>query len=142
MIKPTESIATENVNERFEKVSTDIFNYVQLGLIKCVDVVLYIKYLEMYNPNFGYAFPTIYQLEDYLNMSRTSIMNANKRLVAVGLLKIGKYKQNNNIYIPLQPLSKEDLYKQVPHKLKELEKRQIKVYKNADEDKVRLNIRF
>lgn len=142
MIQPSKSIATEDVKERFEKVSTDIFFYVQLGLIKCSDVALYIKYLELYNPNYGYAFPTIYQLEDYLNCSRSSLMKANKRLVAAGLLVKGKYQQNNNVYLPLQPLSKEELAKQVPNKVKELENRQMKIYKNANEDKIRFSARF
>ncbi|MFT9818170.1 hypothetical protein [Lysinibacillus sp. NPDC056185] len=44
------------------------------------------KYLELFNKDCGYAFPTIYQLEDYLNCSRQSIVSANNRLVAVGLL--------------------------------------------------------
>ncbi|MFE3573170.1 hypothetical protein ACFXN8_02495, partial [Lysinibacillus sp. NPDC059133] len=56
--------ATHNVTEKFEKVSTDIFYYVQLGIIKPFDMVLYVKYLELFNKDCGYAFPTIYQLED------------------------------------------------------------------------------
>ncbi|WEA41638.1 transcriptional regulator [Lysinibacillus fusiformis] len=142
MILPSKSIATEHVNERFEKVSTDIFYYVQLGFIKSSDVALYIKYLELFNPNYGYAFPTIYQLEDYLNCSRSSIMSANKRLVAAGLIMISKYQHNNNIYLPLQPLRKEELAKQIPNKVKELEKRQMKIYKIADQDKNRFAIQF
>ncbi|MGE8001653.1 hypothetical protein ACQKOF_24100 [Lysinibacillus sp. NPDC093190] len=85
-ISPKQSLATHNVTEKFEKVSTDIFYYVQLGLIKPFDMVLYVKYLELFNKDCGYAFPTIYQLEDYLNCSRQSIVSANNRLVAVGLL--------------------------------------------------------
>lgn len=139
MIISSELIATRNVNERFEKVSTDIFYYVQLGLIKQNDVVLYIKYLELFNEDYGYAFPTIYQLQDYLNISRASIMDSNKRLVEAGLLKIDKHKKNNNIYLPLQPLPKNELAKQVPQKLKELEERQNKIYGSAMEDRVRFD---
>lgn len=142
MITPKKSIATRDVTEKFEKVSRDIFYYVQLGLIKPIDMVLYVKYLELFNEAYGYAFPTIYQLEDYLNCSRQSIVSANKRLVAAGLLIIKKHKKNNNIYIPLQPHTYEDLAKQVPHLLVELEKRQEKIYSVADQDKFRLNNLF
>ena len=139
MIISSELIATKNVSERFEKVSTDIFYYVQLGLIKHSDVVLYIKYLELFNENYGYAFPTIYQLQDYLNISRASVIESNKRLVEAGLLKVDKHKKNNNIYLPLQPLPKTELAKQVPQKLKELEERQKKIHGSAMEDRVRFD---
>lgn len=49
-------------------------------------MVLYVKYLELFNKDCGYVFPIIYQLEDYLNCSRQSIVTATNRLVAVGLL--------------------------------------------------------
>lgn len=140
-IVPKQSLATHNVDKRFEKVSTDIFYYVQLGLIKPFDIALYVKYLELYNEEFGYAFPTIYQLEDYLYCSRQSIVSANKRLVEAGLLIIRKHK-NNNIYFPLQPHTKEDLGKQVPHLLIELDKRREKIYSLADKDRFRLENLF
>ncbi|TQR06748.1 hypothetical protein [Psychrobacillus soli] len=141
MIIPKQSLSTHDVTKRFKKVSADIFYYVQLGLIKPFDVVLYVKYLELFNEGYGYAFPTIYQLEDYLNCSRQSIVSANKRLVAAGLLIIKKHK-NNNIYFPLQPHPNENLAKQVPHLLIELEKRQEKIYSVADKDKFRLENLF
>ena len=143
MIKiiPKQSLATSEVTKRFEKVSTDIFYYVQLGLIKPFDLVLYVKYLELFNEDYGYAFPTIYQLEDYLNCSRQSIVSANKRLEAAGLLIIRKHK-NNNVYFPLQPHTNEDLAKQVPQLLIELEKRREKIYSVADKDKFRLENLF
>lgn len=142
MITPKQSLATHNVTGKFEKVSTDIFYYVQLGLIKPLDIVLYVKYLELFNENYGYAFPTIYQLEDYLNCSRQSIVSANRRLVAAGLLIIRKHKNNNNIYFPLQPHTNEDLSKQVPQLVNQLEKRQKKVYSLAEDDKFRLEDLF
>ncbi|MEK4131624.1 transcriptional regulator [Solibacillus sp. FSL W8-0474] len=139
MIKSSKSIATENVNERFEKVSTDLFYYLQLGLIKPLDCVLYIKYLELYNAKYGYAYPTIYQLQDYLNCSRSSILESNKRLVKAGLIKVDKYKKNNNIYLPLQPLSKAELSNQVPVEIMELEIRKAKIYKAIDGDRLRFD---
>lgn len=142
MITPKQSLGTQNVTEKFEKVSTDIFYYVQLGIIKPFDMVLYVKYLELFNEDYGYAFPTIYQLEDYLNCSRQRIVSANRRLVAAGLLIIRKYKNNNNIYFPLQPHTNEGLAKQVPQLLTELEKRREKIYSLADDDKFRLENLF
>ncbi|WP_339174822.1 transcriptional regulator [Solibacillus sp. FSL R5-0691] len=137
MIKSSKSIATKNVNERFEKVSTDLFYYLQLGLIKPLDFVLYIKYLELYNEKYGYAFPTIPQLRDYLNCGRSSILEANKRLVEVGLIKVDKHKNNNNIYLPMQPLSKSELTSQVPTKVRELEMRQAEISKATENDRMR-----
>ncbi|MCI2257063.1 hypothetical protein L2D08_22325 [Domibacillus sp. PGB-M46] len=144
MLKITakQSPATLNVSKRFEKVSTDIFYYVQLGLIKPFDVALYIKYLELFNKDYGYAFPTIYQLEDYLNCSRQSIVSANKRLTDAGLLIIKKHKSNNNIYFPLQPHTNEDLEKQVPELLIKLNKRREKIYGLAATDKYRFESLF
>ncbi|WP_259418032.1 hypothetical protein [Bacillus toyonensis] len=81
-------------------------------------MALYIKYLEVFSPNYGYVFPVTYQLEDYLNSCRSSIMSVNKRLVAAGLLMISEYQHNNNIYLSLQPLPKEELAKQVPNEVR------------------------
>nr|WP_078817933.1 hypothetical protein [Sporosarcina newyorkensis] len=142
MITPKQSLSTQGVTKRFEKVSTNIFYYVQLGLIKPFDIAVYVKYLELFNEEYGYAFPTIYQLEDYMNCSRQSIVSANKRLVAAGLLIIRKHKNNNNIYFPLQPHTNEDLAKQVPHLLIKLEKRREKIYSLATKDKFRLEDLF
>ncbi|MFJ8452760.1 helix-turn-helix domain-containing protein [Bacillus paramycoides] len=139
---PKQSLATLNVSKRFEKVSTDIFYYVQLGLIKPFDVTLYIKYLELFNNEYGYAYPTIYQLEEYLNCSRQSIVSANKRLIDAGLLIIKKHKNNNNIYFPLQPHTNEDLEKQVPELLIQLNKRREKIYGLATADRYRLENLF
>lgn len=142
MITPKQSISTRDVTKRFEKVSTDIFYYVQLGLIKPFDIAVYVKYLELFNEEFGYAFPTIYQLEDYMNCSRQSIVSANKRLVEAGLLIMRKHKNNNNIYFPLQPHTNENLAKQVPHLLIKLDKRREKIYSLATKDKFRLEDLF
>lgn len=142
MITPKQSLSTQGVTKRFEKISTDIFYYVQLGLIKPFDIAVYVKYLELFNEEYGYAFPTIYQLEDYMNCSRQSIVSANKRLVVAGLLIIRKHKNNNNIYFPLQPHTNEDLAKQVPHLLIKLDKRREKIYSLATKDKFRLEDLF
>lgn len=142
MITPKKSLATIDVNEKFEKVATDIFRYVELGLIKPFDVTLYVKYLELYNPNQGYAYPTIYKLEVFLNCSRQSIVSANKRLEKCGLLIIKKHKNNNNIYFPLQPHSSEELYRQVPELFLEYEKRKAKIESKSFSDKLRFEDLF
>ncbi|WP_164489512.1 hypothetical protein [Rummeliibacillus sp. TYF005] len=125
-----------------EKVSTDIFRYVELGLIKPFDVALYVKYLELFNPNQAYAYPTIYQLELLLNCSRQNIVTANKRLEQAGLLIIKKHKNNDNIYFPLQPHCKEELYKQVPDLFLKFEKRKESIESKVVMDKVRLEDLF
>lgn len=137
MIKRNESIATRDVNERFEKVSMDIFHYLEIGLIKPFDLTLYLKYLQLYNEDVGYAYPSIYKLEVYLNCSRHSIIEANKRLKNAGLLVSGKYKSNNNIYVPVKPHTREELAKQVPDLFTKFENRRKKIESNASKDKAR-----
>lgn len=78
-----------------------------------------------------------FQLRDYLNCGRSSILEANKRLVEVGLIKVDKHKNNNNIYLPMQPLSKSELTSQVPTKVRELEMRQAEISKATENDRMR-----
>lgn len=100
------------------------------------------KYLQLFNPNQGYAYPTIYKLELFLNCSRQSIVAANKRLEKAGPLIIKKHKNNNNIYFLLQPHCKEDLYKQVPELFLKYEKRKANIESKVAMDKVRLEDLF
>lgn len=137
MIKRNYSVATKDVNERFEKVSMDIFHYLEIGLIKPFDLTLYLKYLQLFNEGIGYAYPSIYKLEVYLNCSRQSIIESNKRLKNAGLLVTGKYRSNNNIYIPYKPHTREELYKQVPDLFLKFENRREKVESKSNKDKVR-----
>jgi len=140
MIEGSKNIATETVNERFEKVSTDLFYYLELGLVIPYDIVQYFKLLQLYNKDYGYAFPTIYKLEVMLNTSRNTILRSNKRLVNAGLLEIKRAKHGNNTYLPKQPLPKETLYKQVPSNVEEFEKRKAEIENKAFADGSRLNI--
>ena len=138
-LRGSENIATEKVEGSFEKVSTDIFYYLQLGLITTTDISIYIKYLELYNPNYGYAFPTLYDMQDWMNLSRSSILNANKRLIKVGLLKQGKGRYKNNLYVPLQPLNKKELSEQVPEAVEKLKIRQAKIARVEKSDWIRFD---
>ncbi|MCU5653186.1 hypothetical protein OCF56_04610 [Bacillus mycoides] len=61
-IKGTEIICKGNVEGNFEQVPMELFDYIQLGLITHTDLVVYMKLLQRYNENYGYAFPTIERL--------------------------------------------------------------------------------
>lgn len=78
-------------------------------------------------------------MQDWMNLSRSSILNANKRLIKVGLLKQGKGRNKNNLYVPLQPLNKKELSEQVPEAVEKLKIRQAKIARVEKSDWVRFD---
>jgi hypothetical protein len=62
--KGTGIICKGNVKGNFEIVPMELLDYVQLKLINHTDLVVYVKLLQLYNDDYGYAFPTIPQTND------------------------------------------------------------------------------
>lgn len=138
IVKSTEIICKGNIEDNYEKLPHDLHNYVELGLISYTELGVYMKLTQFYNPEFGYAFPTISQLMIYTHIYSKSTMHRSiKNLVAAGLLQKGKTTNGNNVYRTYKPLSKEDLYKQVPDKVQELYEIQAKLLSTSEADKVR-----
>lgn len=130
---------TNNVTSNFEKVPMDLFNYVELDLISSNDFVIYIKLLQLYNEEYGDAFPTVPQLQIMTNKgSKATIHNCISNLIKVGLVEKIKSNYGNNLYIPFQPLSKEELYRELPAAVKAFEKKKGNITAIAENDKMRL----
>jgi len=128
ILQGTGTICKGNLNNYFEQVPAELFDYIQLGLITHTDMVIYIKLLQLYNPNYGYAFPTIDQLRSYTRTgSKATIHSSIRRLCEVGLIKKGKTSGGNNIYVVYKPLDTVDLYNAVPDKVEQFESRLTKV---------------
>ncbi|WP_460230459.1 helix-turn-helix domain-containing protein, partial [Bacillus cereus] len=120
------------------QVPAELFDYIQLGLITHTDMVIYIKLLQLYNPNYGYAFPTIDQLRSYTRTgSKATIHSSIRRLCEVGLIKKGKTSGGNNIYVVYKPLDTVDLYNAVPDKVEQFEEFESRLTKVSTDDKER-----
>ncbi|AJH75048.1 putative transcriptional regulator [Bacillus cereus ATCC 4342] len=137
-IKGTGIICKGNIEGNFEQVPMELFDYIQLGLIIHTDLVVYVKLLQLYNENYGYAFPTIEKLMIYTRIGgKATIHNSLKRLGEVGLVQKGKTNRGNNVYVVYKPLSKTELYKCVPDKVKQFKEFENKLLKISDQDKER-----
>lgn len=137
-VKSSAIICKGNIDDNFEILPHDLFNYLELGLINHTDFVVFMKLTQFYNATYGYAFPTIPQLMIYTQIgSKHTINHSIKNLVGVGLLKKGKTGNSNNVYRTYKPLNKVDLYKQVPQKVQELYEIQKKLLGTGESDKVR-----
>ncbi|GAA0323247.1 helix-turn-helix domain-containing protein [Oceanobacillus oncorhynchi subsp. oncorhynchi] len=98
-VKGTGIICKGNVKENFEQTPMELFDYVQLDLITHTDLVVYVKLLQLYNENYGYAFPTITELMNFTHIrSKATIHNSLNTLEEVGLIEKSKTSRGNNIY--------------------------------------------
>ncbi|MDG4655546.1 transcriptional regulator [Ectobacillus antri] len=138
-IKGTGIICKGNLKGgEFEMFPTMLFDYVQLGLITHTNLVVYVKLLQLYNENYGYAFPTIPQLMIYTRIrSKATIHHSLDTLEEVGLIQRSKKSGGNNIYVVYKPLSKTELYSFFPDKTKKLKEDEEKLMKTAEHDKER-----
>ncbi|PEW04517.1 transcriptional regulator [Bacillus cereus] len=137
-IKGTEIICKGNLNGNFEQMPMELFDYIQLGLITHTDLVVYVKLLQLYNPDYGYAFPTIERLMIETRVGgKATIHNSLKRLGEVGLIQKSKANRGNNVYVVYKPLNKTELYKCVPDKVDQFKEFESKLVKTAEHDKER-----
>ncbi|AHA07126.1 transcriptional regulator [Bacillus toyonensis] len=137
-IKGTEIICKGNVEGNFEQVPMQLFDYIQLGLITHTDLVVYVKLLQLYNENYGYAFPTIEHLMiDTRIGGKATIHNSLKRLDEVGLIQKSKTNKGNNVYVVYKPLNRTALYKCVPDKVEQFKEFESKLMKISVHDKER-----
>ncbi|OTX92581.1 transcriptional regulator [Bacillus thuringiensis serovar londrina] len=124
----------------FEMFPNMLFDYIQLGMITHTDLIVYMKLLQLYNENYGYAFPTIEKLMVYTRIGgKSTIHNSLKRLGEVELIQKGKASWGNNIYVVYKPLSKTELYKRVPDKVEQFKEFESKLIKISDHDKERFH---
>ncbi|HIE8451736.1 TPA: helix-turn-helix domain-containing protein [Bacillus cereus] len=122
----------------FEMFPTMLFDYIQLGLISHTDSIVYMKLLELYNTDYGYAFPTIELLMVYTRVGgKATIHNSLKRLGEVGLIQKSKRNKGNNVYVVYKPLSKAELYGFFPDEVEQFKEFESKLLKIAGQDKER-----
>ncbi|GAB6437051.1 hypothetical protein bcgnr5390_23550 [Bacillus luti] len=137
-IKGTKNTCKGNLNGNFEQVPMELFDYIQLGLITHTDLVVYVKLLQLYNPDYGYAFPTIERLMIETRLKgKATVHKSLKRLGEVGLIQKGKANRGNNVYVVYKPLNKTELYKCVPDKVNKFKEFESKLVKTAEFDKER-----
>jgi len=115
-VKSSEIICKGNLEGNFVQVPMDLFSYLELGLISKTDAVVYIKLLDLFNENYGYAYPTISQLRMMTNTrSKSTMDNTLDSLERVGLVKrLNLSGRMNNAYIVYKPLNKNELLQYLP----------------------------
>lgn len=134
----TKKIAKGNIEGNFAKVPMELYDYIQLEIISHRDAIVYVKLYDLYNEEYGYAYPTIPQLMTSTGIrSKATIHRCLKNLDKVGLIEKRKTKWGNNTYLVYKPLEKNELYKYYPDKLKEFKKFEAKVMDIAENDKAR-----
>jgi predicted transcriptional regulator len=132
------TMTKENVPDNFTKVPDSIHNFIELGLISGNELIVYLIMCRLFNENYGYAFPTIDQLEVMTNLSRGTLIQALKNLEAVGLIEKAKGYRGNNVYVVFKPLDQNELYRQVPEKVELLKEKKIKKNAQVEQNKLRL----
>ncbi|TXC89881.1 transcriptional regulator [Metabacillus litoralis] len=138
-VKSSGIICKGNLEGNFELVPMELYDYLEIGLISGNDLVVYIRLLRYYNPEYGYAYPTIAQLRiDTGIKAKPSIHKCLRNLISVGLIKKSKTRKGNNIYLVYKPLERSVLYACVPDKVKQIEEFKARVTNQEVEDKNRL----
>lgn len=97
----------------FVKMPSDLMNYVHVPGYKPEYSYLYTIIVDYYNADYGYAFPTEWQISRYYGKGVKTVRNHLKKLEDFGLIKIQKPRRNN-VYIPFKPLSQEELFRVCP----------------------------
>lgn len=139
VIQGTGIICKGNLNAgEFEMFPNMLFDYIQLGLLTHTDLVVYMKLHQLYNENYGYAFPTIEQLMVYTRTGSKATLHASlKRLCEFGLIQKRKASGGNNVYVVYKPLDKRELYECVPNKVEQFKEFESKLVKISVHDKER-----
>src|SRR5690606_18996258 len=89
----------------------------------------------LYNENYGYAFPTLYNISIQLNMKNHRRDKALKTLEKYGLIETWKMDSGNKVYIPKEPLPLEELVNQYPEVLSNYEKLLKQIDEQREKDR-------
>ncbi|MDM5326833.1 helix-turn-helix domain-containing protein [Neobacillus sp. CF12] len=139
-LKSSGIVWKENIEKPFVSVSANIFAYIRYELISATDFLIYIVLIDQHNtdPKYGYAFPTFDQLEIMTSLARDTISKSLKKLANLGLIKIGKGYNRNNIYIAYKPFNQDVLENLLPEKAEKLKQKIIDKNIKGEGDKQRL----
>lgn len=137
IISGTREIAKGNIEGNFEHFPKDLHAYLQLGVIKHSDVVMYMALMAYHNTEIGYSFPTNVNLELTTGLSNGTVVTSLKRLENVGLIEKtrAKYFTNKNIFYVFKPLTRDELYKQLPKEAAAFEEKKAKKLEEAEQKK-------
>lgn len=127
------------LNGNYEQVPMELLDYIELDLISHTDFVVYMKLLQFYNVEKGYAYPTITTLMIRTHIrSKATIHSSLNTLEEVGLIQKKRSNRGNNNYVVYKPLSKDEVYSLFPDKVEQLKEFETKLMNTAEHDKVRL----
>jgi hypothetical protein len=116
----------------FHRLPKELMAYVYLPEYKAELSVLYGIIAEYYNPDHGYAWPSIARLSlDYGKSERTT--SEHLRILAKYGLIFKRRTQMGNRYVPLMPLNKDQLYAKYP----EAEEALLSAEKRVDQERER-----
>lgn len=116
----------------FAKLPTDITHYLYVPGFRGDLAYLYAIFVDFYNSEYGYAFPTQEQLALKTGKSTQSVRADIKRLKAAGLISIKTFSdRSNKAYVPLVPLNQEELWRECP----EAERNYRKAIAKLDEER-------
>lgn len=128
-----------NVTENYEMLPSSLFKYLELGVIKQNEFVLYAKLLQFYNVDFNYAFPTITKLMLYTGIrSKATVHKSLDILEKAGLIGRFRSVKGNNNYVVYRPLDEKELYESLPEEVEKFLGRSESLLNIANEDKRRL----
>jgi len=113
--------AEKGEDKYFVKMPSDLMHYVHIPGYKPEYNYLYTILVDFYNVDFGYAFPTEWKIgRVYGKQDPKTVRNHLRVLERVGLISIHK-PRGNKIYVPYEPLSREELFKVCPEAQKSYE---------------------
>ncbi|MFC4387753.1 helix-turn-helix domain-containing protein [Gracilibacillus marinus] len=106
-------LASATSDTLYVKLPSGLFNYVHVPGYKPEYSHLYSIIVDFYNVNYGYAFPTEWQIAKVYGKSIKTVRNHLRQLERLGLILIIK-NSRNKMYVPLKPLTKEQLFIECP----------------------------
>ncbi|HDR7634212.1 TPA: helix-turn-helix domain-containing protein [Bacillus mycoides] len=136
-IQGTKKLAKGNIEGNYEHFPKDLHAYLQLGVIKPSDVIVYMTLMAYHNTEIGYSFPTNVQIEIATGLSKGTVCTSLQRLEKVDLIgrKRAKYYANKKIFFVFKPLTRDELYKQLPKEAEAFEKKKAKKLEEAEQNK-------
>jgi hypothetical protein len=103
----------KNEDSFFVKMPSGLMNYIHIPGYEPEYNYLYTIIVDFYNADQGYAYPTEHQIARRYGKKEKAIRRHMAVLERVGLIKTSK-SNGNKIYVPYQPLTKEELFEKCP----------------------------
>ncbi|OOZ90067.1 hypothetical protein [Bacillus cereus] len=106
---------TKTATGNFLRIPIELNHYQWIDGFKVEMFILFGIIANKYNPKYGYAYPTHYQLMAEYNKSINVLRSHIRKLVEVGLLSVQTANTgNNHCYVPHEPLPQDEFFKKFP----------------------------